>query len=150
MEIRCQIIFIKLRFWKIHELETLGARKRILRTTFERCSCARKRPVVVWIFHTFLCIFSRNSSVSKQNDREMYGQNSKRFLAQLHRSNFVLKILCLVPKVSNSRIFQKRSFMKIIWHRISMQTLYFKTRLPTRQDGFQNHDKVYYSLTNLN
>ena len=30
MEIRCQIIFIKLRFWTIHELETFGTRKRIL------------------------------------------------------------------------------------------------------------------------
>ena len=30
-----------------------------------------------------------------------------RFLAQLHSSNFFLKILSLVPKVSNSLIFQK-------------------------------------------
>ena len=59
MEIRCQIIFIKPRFWKIHELETFGTRKRILRTKLEGCSCDRKRPVVFWIFHTFPCIFSR-------------------------------------------------------------------------------------------
>ena len=48
-EIRCQIIFIKLRrirFRKIHELETLGTKKRILRTKFERCSFAREHLVV--------------------------------------------------------------------------------------------------------
>ena len=49
-----------------------------------------------------------------------------RFLAPLHPSNFVRKILCLVPKVSNSWIVQKRSFLKIIWHRISIQTLLFQ------------------------
>ena len=32
--------------------------------------------------------------------------------------------------------------MKINWHRISIETLYFKTCLPTRQDGFQNRDEV--------
>ena len=76
----------------------------------------------------------------------MYGKFKSltgRFLAQLHRSNFVLKIIFLVPKVSNWWIFQKRRFMKIIWHRISIETLYFKTCLPTRQDGFQNRDNVY-------
>ena len=34
--------------------------------------------------------------------------------------------------------------MKNIWHRIFIQTLYLKTCLPTRQDGFQNSDKVYF------
>ena len=29
------------------ELETLGTRKRILRTKSERCGCAKKRPVVI-------------------------------------------------------------------------------------------------------
>ena len=38
-----------------------------------------------------------------------------RFLAKLHR--FVFKILFLMPKVSNSCTFQKRSFMKIIWQK---------------------------------
>ena len=71
-----------------------------------------------------------------------------RFLAQLHRSNFVLKILFLVPKVSNSWIFQKRSFMKISWHRISIQHCYSKMCLPTRQNGFQNRNKVYESQWN--
>ena len=37
-----------------------------------------------------------------------------RFLSQLHPSNFVLKILFLVPKVSNSLLFQNRCFKKII------------------------------------
>ena len=35
MEIQCQIIFIKLRFRKIHEFKTLGTRKRILGTKFD-------------------------------------------------------------------------------------------------------------------
>ena len=72
-----------------------------------------------------------------------------RFLAQLHRSNFLLKFLFLVPKVSNSWIFQKRSFMKIIWHRISIQTLYFKTCLPSHQDGFQTRNKVCWNFENI-
>ena len=67
------------------------------------------------------------------------------FLLQLHASNFVLKILFLVPKVSNSWIFQKRCFMKIIWHRISIQTLLFQACLPTRQNGVENRDKAYFT-----
>ena len=35
MEIRCQIIFIKHRFWKINELETLGTMQRILQKITE-------------------------------------------------------------------------------------------------------------------
>ena len=49
------------------------------------------------------------------------------FPSLLHPSNFFLKILFLVPKVSNSWIFQKRCFMELIWHRISIQTLLFQT-----------------------
>ena len=61
MEIWCHwIIFIKHRFWKIHELETFGTRKRILsKNKLEECSYARKRPVVFWNFHTFFSFFSR-------------------------------------------------------------------------------------------
>ena len=33
--------------------------------------------------------------------------------------------------------------MKIIWHRISIQHCYFKTCLPTRQNGVENRDKAY-------
>ena len=33
--------------------------------------------------------------------------------------------------------------MKIIWHRISIQTLLFQTCLPTRQNGVENRDKAY-------
>ena len=65
------------------------------------------------------------------------------FLAQLHHSKIFLKIFFLVPKVSNSWIFQKRCFMKIIWHRISIQTLLFQACLPTRQNGVENRDKAY-------
>ena len=148
MEIRCQIIFIKHRFWKIRELETFGTRKRNL----EGCSCDRKRPVVFWTFHTFFCIANQPWTTTKNSSREIIQGNvwkvqntTGRFLAQLHPSNFFLKILLLVPKVSNSRIFQKRCFKKIIWHRISIQTLLFQACLPTRQNGVENRDKAYYA-----
>ena len=58
-------------------------------------------------------------------------------------SNFFLKIVFLVPKVSNSCIFQKQCFLKVIWHRISLQTLLFQACLPTRQNGVENRDKAY-------
>ena len=35
--------------------------------------------------------------------------------------------------------------MKIIWHRISIQTLLFQACLPTRQNGVENRDKAYSS-----
>ena len=34
--------------------------------------------------------------------------------------------------------------MKIIWHRISIQTLLFFACLPTRQNGVENRDKAYF------
>ena len=46
MEIRCQIISIKHRFLKIHEMETFGTRKRILRKKLDGCDRDGKRPVV--------------------------------------------------------------------------------------------------------
>ena len=151
MEIQCQIIFIKHRFWKIHELGTFGTRKRILRKKLEGCSCDRKRPVVFWTFHTFPCIFSRELFLvavhgwfAIQTNVWKVQNTTGRFLSQLHPSNFVLKILFLVPKVSNSWIFQKRCFIKIIWHWISIQTLLFQACLPTRQNGVENRDKAYW------
>ena len=153
MEIRCQIIFIKHRFWKIHELETFGIRKMILRKKLEGCSSVRKRPVVFWTFHTFPCIFfprtisSSSSRLVRYTDKCM--ENSKHdwtlcdTATSLHF--FFLKILFLVPKVSNSWIFQKRCFIKIIQHRISIQTLLFQACLPTRQNGVENRDKVYWN-----
>ena len=39
--------------------------------------------------------------------------------------------------------FSEAKFYEIIWHWISIQMLFFKTCLLTRQDGFQNRDKVY-------
>ena len=150
MEIQCQIIFLKHRFWKIHELETFGTRKRILGTKLEGRSCDRKRPVVFWTFHTFVRIANQPWTATKNSSREKIQGNvwkvqntTGRFLSQLHPSNFFLKILFLVSKVSNSWIFQKRCFMKIIWHRISIQTLLFQACLPTRESGVKNRDKTY-------
>ena len=78
----------------------------------------------------------------------MYGKFQTRLDAfcrsYVHPSNFFLKILFLVPKVSNSWIFQKRCFMKIIWHRIFIQTLLFQACLPNRQNGVGNLDKAYW------
>ena len=36
--------------------------------------------------------------------------------------------------------------MKIIWHRISIQTLLFQACLPTPQNGVENRDKAYSPL----
>ena len=57
---------------------------------------------------------------------------------------FFPKILFLVPNVFSSWIFQKWCFMKIIWHRISIQTLLFQACLLTRQNGVENRDQAYY------
>ena len=151
MGIRCQIIFIKHRFWKNHELETSGTGERILRKKLEGCSCARKRQVVFWTFHTFPFIFSRELFLvavhgwfAIQTNVWKVQNSTGRFQAQLHPSNFFfLKIVFLVPKVSNSWIFQKRCFLKIICHRICI--LLFQTCLPTRQNGVENRDKAYCS-----
>ena len=150
MEIRCKIIFIKNRVWKIHELETFGTRKRSFRKKMEGCSCARKRPVVFWTFHTFHCIFfpwtifsSSHGCFALQTNVWKVQNTTGRFLAQLHPSNFFPKLLFLVPKISNSWIFQKWCFMRIIWHRIFIQTLLFQACLPTRQYGVENRDKNY-------
>ena len=79
--------------------------------------------------------------------RQTYGKFETRLDAFWHSyipPIFFLKILFLVPNVSNSWLFQKRCFMKIIWHRISKQTLLFRACLPTRQNGVENRDKAYY------
>ena len=72
----------------------------------EECSCARKHLVAFWHFHTLVCIANqpfKNSSREKIQENVWKVQNTTgRFLAQLHPSNFFLKILMLVPKVSNS------------------------------------------------
>ena len=39
--------------------------------------------------------------------------------------------------------------MKIIWQRISIQTLLFRACLPTRQNGVENRDKAYYTHTTI-
>ena len=47
--------------------------------------------------------------------------------------------------VKNSYFLQNSRFTKIIRHLILIQTLLLLMRLPTRQDGFQNRDKVFTS-----
>ena len=64
--------------------------------------------------HFFVCdVFPAKQPQTQRNVWKVQNTTG-RFLASLHSSNFVHKILCLVPKVSNSSIVQKRSFMKII------------------------------------
>ena len=55
-------------------------------------------------------------------------------------SNFFSRIVRSEALVYNSFFFfQNSRFTEII----RLQTLQFLTRLPTRQDGFQNRDKAY-------
>ena len=58
---------------------------------------------------------------------------------------FFSKILCLLASVYNFFFFffTKSRYAEIIRHQILIQTLQFLTRLPTRQDGIKNRDKVY-------
>ena len=98
-------MFMKLSFRTIHESETLGTRKRFLRTKCERYSCAILRPVIILIFHTFLCIFSRNSSQLSGSRGKLTNKCMDKvqnavvyYIPQL----FFCKILYLVAKVSNS------------------------------------------------
>ena len=125
--------------------------KRILGKKLEGNSCPRKHLVVFWTFHTFPCIFfprtifSSSSRLVRYRDKCMTSSKHDWTLSGTATSlQFFLKILFLVPKVSNSWIFQERWFMKIIWHRISIQTLLFQACLPTRQNGVENRDKAYF------
>ena len=102
MEIRCQIIVIKHRFRKIHELETFGTRKRILRkknwryvaTPESAQSCFKVSihfPACIFFPRTF---FSSSSRLVRYQTIVWKVQNTTGcFLAQLHPSNFFLIIL---------------------------------------------------------
>ena len=127
MGIWCQIIFMKLRFWKINELETLGTRQGILQKKKLGNVAVLESIQSRFEFSIHLSVMSFPRTSREYIENVWKVQNTTgRFLAPLHPSNFVRKILCLVPKVSNSWIVQKRSFMTIIWHRISIQTLLFQ------------------------
>ena len=122
MEIRCQIILIKDVFWKIDEFETFGTRKRILRKKkLEGGSCARKRPVVFWTFHTFVCIANQPWTAlkiprgKKIQGNVWKGQNTTgRFLAQLHPSKFFsLKSFSLCQKFQIHEFFRSDVLWKL-------------------------------------
>ena len=154
MEIRCQIIFHKTCFWKIHELETLGTMQRILQKITEKCSCARKYLVAFRHFHTLVCIANQPWTATKYSSREKNTgkcmESSKHDWTLSGTASslqfFFLKILSLVPKVSNSLYFQKRCFIKLFDIRFPYKHCYFKTCLPTRQNGVENRDKAYSEL----
>ena len=60
---------------------------------------------------------------------------------------FFSTILCFAALVYNWYFFQNSRFTEIMRHKILIQTLSFLTRLPTRQDGVENRDKVYWPKT---
>ena len=74
---------------------------------------------------------------------ESLKQASGPIYAQVRLQNFFRTILCFVPLVLNWYFFQNSRFKEIIRHYVLIQTLSFLTRLPTRQDGVENRDKVY-------
>ena len=145
MEIRCQIMFIKHRFCKIHELETFGNRKRIEKK-LEGCSCPRKGPVVFWIFLP-RTIFRSSSRLVRYTDKCMESSKHHCMLSGTATSLqfFSLKSFSffLFQKFPIHEFFRSDCFMKITWHRISIQTLLFQACLPTRQNGIENRDKAY-------
>ena len=60
-----------------------------------------------------------------------------KILVQLGSSSFVSKILWLATKVYRSQIFLHSRFSQVILTQIPIETLLFRTRLPTRQDGLK-------------
>ena len=88
--------FPKTSLLKNHELETFGTSKRILRKKIEGYSYARKRPVVLWTFHTFVSIANQRWTATKNSSREKKIQGNAwkvqnttgSFLVQLHSSIF--------------------------------------------------------------
>ena len=90
--------------WKL-----LAIGKGVLRKKLEGCSCAKKASSCVLNFpYIFLYFFSRelflvavHGWLASQTNVWKVQNTIGRFLAQLHPSNFFLKILFLVLKVSN-------------------------------------------------
>ena len=63
-------------------------------------------------FSRELCLVAVHGWFALQTNVQKVENTTGRFLAQLHPSNGFILFLAL--KVSNSRIFQKRCFMKVI------------------------------------
>ena len=82
----------------------------------------------------------------------MYGKLEKlteRLLAKLHPSNLVNTILYLVFSRCDSEIVKNLILEEVISYRFPIQTLYFFTALPIRQDGVKNRDRAYYQYHRL-
>ena len=120
MEIRCQIIFIKHRFWKIHELETFRTRKRILR---------KKNWRDVAVPEGVQSCFELSIHFPVFFSREL-------FLVAVH-SWFAIQ-----TNVWKAMFFE--NYLTSDFH--TNTACYFKTCLPTRQNGVENRDKAYCSL----
>ena len=94
----------------MHELETFGTRKMILRnkkwrdvSVPESAQSCFELSIHFPVFFTanFFLVAVHGWFAIETNVRKFQNATG-RFLAQLHPSNFVLKILLLGPKVSNS------------------------------------------------
>ena len=125
MEIRCQIILVKHRFWKIHELETFGTRKRILRTKLEGCSCDKKRSVVFWkICSRFRKACCRKSVSHRVREKWAKVSHQLGFLSRKRENSFTTwcKCECIVPYsfpvLSNSQL--PISLFSIYWSTFSI------------------------------
>ena len=69
--------------------------------------------------------------------------------ATLRSPKFVSKILCCVAFVYNSYFFRTVVLRKLSFIRFSYKHCNFSRGCLTRQDGFQNHDKVYFATNCL-
>lgn len=79
--------------------------------------------------------------------KQLYGKIENlagQILVQVGSTNFVSKILWLATKVYYSQFFSTFKVSQVILLQIPIETLLFRSHLPTLQDGFQNCDKVYY------
>ena len=92
--------------------------------------------------------FSIHLSVRKsgENYRQIYGK-SEAILWRNCKHRYASKIFQDNPLLCSfslqSTFFQSSRLTEIIRLQILIQTLLFLSRLPTRQDAVENHDKVY-------
>ena len=103
--------------------------------------CLNFSKGLLQIFHIFVCNFSRDFLTYKciENFKKWFLS----LLAHVTPSIFFSRFFRSEALVSNSYFFQNSHSTEIIGHQLLIQTLQFLTRLPTRQDGVENRDKVY-------
>ena len=134
---RCQIIHVKLKFWKNDELQSLDTTKRILLATLGGRSWSRERANAFLVLHTFLCIFhALHAPMTSEKYKEMYGElkyETTLSTDQLNSSNVGNKLFFVVSNVCNSSFYQNMNLTWIIWYRFPTVSLLKCETLPTRQ-----------------